>query len=158
MKKTKFSLFAVAALALAAIFRLGFPKTDGEAHCPENGTGFDSSAERLEAGETNEQGIGPDVSATKQSDFVTVAEPNGNKSASTLLTEEEALEIAKRELGDYGYDHDAPIKVERGEDFFVFEFPEPPHGEPGEWHGADFAARVRVNAKTGKVDDILVGG
>lgn len=74
------------------------------------------------------------------------------------LSEEEALAIAKRELGDYGYDHDAPIKVERGEDFFVFEFPEPSHGEPGEWHGADFAARVRVNAKTGKVDDILVGG
>ena len=78
--------------------------------------------------------------------------------ASTLLTEEEALAIAKRELGDYGYDHNAPIKVERDGDWFVFEFPEPPHGEPGEWCGADFAARVRVNAKTGKVDDILVGG
>ncbi len=77
---------------------------------------------------------------------------------SMLLTEEEALAIAKRELGDYGYDHNAPIKVERDGDWFVFEFPEPPHGEPGEWLGADFAARVRVNAKTGKVDDIEVGG
>lgn len=88
-----------------------------------------------------------------------VSKPDaGNSLAVLLLTEEEALAIAKRELGDYGYDHNAPIKVERGEDFFVFEFPEPPHGEPGEWCGADFAARVRVNAKTGKVDDILVGG
>ncbi len=85
--------------------------------------------------------------------------PNtSNAPVSMLLTEEEALAIAKRELGDYGYDHNAPIKAERDEDWFLFEFPEPPHDEPGEWLGADFAAHVRVNAKTGIVDDIEVGG
>lgn len=80
--------------------------------------------------------------------------------ASTLLTEEEALAIAKRELGDYGYDHDAPIVVRRGPDYFDFIFPEPHHGPPDDddYYGADFAARVRIDSRTGAVVEIEAGG
>jgi hypothetical protein len=76
------------------------------------------------------------------------------------LSEEEALAIAKRELGDYGYDHDAPIVVRRGPDYFDFIFPEPHHGPPDDddYYGADFAARVRIDSRTGAVVEIEAGG
>lgn len=71
---------------------------------------------------------------------------------------ETALETAKQELGDFGYDRDAPILVNSEKGFFVIEFPEPPHGTPDEVvDGADFAARVRVDSTTGKVFEIEFG-
>lgn len=71
---------------------------------------------------------------------------------------ETALEVAKHELGDFGYDRDAPILVNSEKGFFIIEFPEPPHGSPNEVvDGADFAARVRVDSTSGKVVEIEFG-
>ena len=154
MRKSVIIVFASAAILLAAII-IAFVRADdrNQATVSLAETANHSSKHSNPPEQSSKTGAVTEADLDETNNVPTPVQAD-----STSLSEEEALAIAKRELGDYGYDHDAPIKVERGEDFFVFEFPEPSHGEPGEWHGADFAARVRVNAKTGKVDDILVGG
>ena len=159
MKRARhLSFLAFAIISFAMVVRVADSKSAAEAHRPEYGGNQGAVTERSGSGAAIRPDPGPDSSSPQKSGLRTVSDPNGNDHNAVLLTETEALEIAKRQLGDYGYDHNAPIKVTRDGDWFVFEFPEPPHGEPGEWLGADFAARVRVNAKTGMTDDIEVGG
>ena len=74
--------------------------------------------------------------------------------------ETEALvELAMDEVGNYGYDRNAPIQVEEETRFFTVTFPEPPHPGPPELICcADFAIKVRFDKRTRKVAEIECGG
>ena len=76
----------------------------------------------------------------------------------SVLTESEALQIAKSALAGRSYDVNGAIKVERNSVCFVFTFPEPPHGTPGTYLGPDFAAKVGINCETKEVLFVFVGG
>ena len=95
-------------------------------------------------------------------DWLPVWIDNGTKdvvpSPASVLSETEALEIAKAAIANITYDEGAKIKVERNSICFVFTFPEPNHGPPGTYCGPDFAAKVGVNSETGKVLFICIGG
>ena len=79
-------------------------------------------------------------------------------SPSSVLSEKEALEIAKRAIGDIAYDKNGTIKIERNSVCFVFTFPEPRHGEPGTYLGPDFAVKVGVDSETKEILFICAGG
>lgn len=69
------------------------------------------------------------------------------------------VELAMDEVGDYGYDRNAPIQVEEEKRFFTITFPEPPHPGPPELICcADFAIKVRFDKGTRKVAEIECGG
>ena len=70
------------------------------------------------------------------------------------------VELAMEELGDYGYDRNAPLTVEEdGPLFFTVTFPEPPHEGPSDLvERASFAAKVRIFKETRKVEFIFCGG
>ena len=69
------------------------------------------------------------------------------------------VELAMDEVGDYGYDRNAPIQVEEEKRFFTVTFAEPPHPGPPELICcADFAIKVRFDKGTRKVAEIECGG
>jgi hypothetical protein len=72
-------------------------------------------------------------------------------SPASVLSEQEALEIAKAEIGDNYYDRKGNITMERNSVCFVFTFPVPYQGEPGTHLGPDFAFKVCVDSETKKV-------
>ena len=85
-------------------------------------------------------------------------EPVGNWSLSREETEV-LVELAMDEVGNYGYDRNAPIQVEEETRFFTVTFPEPPHDEGS---GvliccADFAIKVRFDKTTRKVAETICG-
>ncbi len=69
------------------------------------------------------------------------------------------VELAMDEVGNYGYDRNAPIQVEEETRFFTVTFPEPPHDEgPGVLICcADFAIKVRFDKTTRKVAETICG-
>lgn len=69
-------------------------------------------------------------------------------SPASVLSETEALKIAKDELGNNYYDRQGKITVERNSTCFVFIFPFPCQGEPGTQLGPDFAFKVCVDSET----------
>ena len=69
-------------------------------------------------------------------------------SPASVLSETEALEIAKAEVGNNYYDRQGKIIVERNSTCFVFTFPFPYQGEPGTHLGPDFAFKVCVDSET----------
>lgn len=69
----------------------------------------------------------------------------------SIVSESEALEIAKAAIGSLKYDKNKKITTERNSICFVFTFPAPPIGEPGTYLGPDFAAKVGVNSETREV-------
>ena len=69
------------------------------------------------------------------------------------------VEVSMDEVGDYGYDRNAPIQVEEEKRFFTVTFAEPPHPGPPELICcADFAIKVRFDKGTRKVAEIECGG
>lgn len=78
------------------------------------------------------------------------------------LSQEETevlVERAMDEVGNYGYDRNAPILVEEEKRFFTVTFPEPPHPGPAELVCcADFAIKVRFEKDTRKVTETICGG
>lgn len=72
-------------------------------------------------------------------------------SPDSVVSESEALEIAKAAIGSLKYDKNKKITTERNSICFVFTFPAPPIGEPGTYLGPDFAAKVGVNSETREV-------
>ena len=69
------------------------------------------------------------------------------------------VELAMDEVGNYGYDRNAPIQVEEEMRFFTVTFPEPPHPGPPELICcADFAIKVRFDKTTRLVTEVECGG
>ena len=69
------------------------------------------------------------------------------------------VEVAMDEIGNFGYDRNAPIRVEEEARFFTVTFPEPPHDGPPELICcADFAMKVRFDKETRKVAELIRGG
>ena len=156
MRKSAIVVFASAAILLAAII-IAFVRADdrNQATVSSAETANHSSKHSNPPEQSSKTGAVTEAGLDETNNV-----PTPVQAASTPLSEEEALAIAKRELGDYGYDHDAPIVVRRGPDYFDFIFPEPHHGPPDDddYYGADFAARVRIDSRTGAVVEIEAGG
>ena len=72
-----------------------------------------------------------------------------------LITEDKAVEIAKDAIkGRMEYDETGKITVEQEEGQYIVTFP---YKLPAGWLGPDYAARVSIDSKTGKVIKLLVG-
>ena len=72
-------------------------------------------------------------------------------SPDSVLSEEEALDIAKKEIENEFYDKNGTIQVNRNSVCFVFTFPVPFRGDPGTHLGPDFAFKVGIDSTTKQV-------
>ena len=156
MRKSVIVVFVSASILLAAIIVVFVSTDDRNQATVSSAETANNSSEHSNLPERPTETVATTEAVLDETNDV----PTLDQAARTHLSEEEALAIAKRELGDYGYDHDAPIVVRRGPDYFDFIFPEPHHGAPDDddYYGADFAARVRIDSRTGAVMEIEAGG
>ncbi len=71
-----------------------------------------------------------------------------------LITEDKAIEIAKKAIQGHNYDKTGKITIELKEEQYIVTFP---FKLPPNSLGPDYAARVWIDSKTGKVIKLLSG-